>query len=132
MKSPSILVPVIAGFGVILLLLLSVTAISVTHIGLISDRLTSIVSERNQKAEFAATMLGLHESRFQSLLLAASQPDPFLRDEEIMHFSRMARDFIQVRDRFLGLPWITRNFSFGTMFEPKFARWKKRPPRSWS
>jgi diguanylate cyclase (GGDEF)-like protein/PAS domain S-box-containing protein len=104
MKSPSILVPVIAGFGVILLLLLSVTAISVTHIGLISDRLTSIVSERNQKAEFAATMLGLHESRFQSLLLAASQPDPFLRDEEIMHFSRMARDFIQVRDRFLGLP----------------------------
>lgn len=104
MKRPSILVPVIAGFGVILLLLLSVTAISVTHIGLISDRLTSIVSERNQKAEFAATMHGLHESRFQSLMLAASQPDPFIRDEELMHFSRMARDFIQVRDRFLGLP----------------------------
>lgn len=104
MKRPSILVPVIAGFGVILLLLLSVTTIGVTHIGLISDRLTSIVSERNQKAEFAATMHGLHESRFQSLLLAASQPDPFLRDEEIMHFSRMARDFIQVRDRFLALP----------------------------
>lgn len=104
MKRPSILVPVIAGFGVILLLLLSVTTIGVTHIGLISDRLTSIVSERNQKAEYAATMHGLHESRFQSLLLAASQPDPFLRDEEIMHFSRMARDFIQVRDRFLTLP----------------------------
>jgi diguanylate cyclase (GGDEF)-like protein/PAS domain S-box-containing protein len=104
MRRPSILVPVIAGFGVILLLLLSVTAIGVTHISLISDRLTSIVSDRNQKAEFAATMHGLHESRFQSLLLAASQPDPFLRDEELMHFSRMARDFIKVRDRFLSLP----------------------------
>jgi diguanylate cyclase (GGDEF)-like protein/PAS domain S-box-containing protein len=104
MKYPSILVPVIAGFGVILLLLLSVTVIGVTHISLVSERLTSIVSERNQKAEFAATMHGLHESRFQSLLLAASQPDPFMRDEEIMHFSRMARDFILVRDRFLALP----------------------------
>lgn len=104
MKRPSILVPVVAGFGIILLLLLSVAVIGVTHVGLISDRLSAIVSERNQKAEFAATMHGLHEARFQSLLLAASQPDPFERDEELMQFSRMARDFIQVRDRFLGLP----------------------------
>ena len=82
MKRPSALVPVIAGFGVILLLLLSVTAISVTHIRLISDQLSAIVSERNQKAEFAAIMHGLHESRFQSLLLAANQTDAFRRDEE--------------------------------------------------
>ncbi len=104
MRRPSIQVPVIAGFGVILLLLLSVTAISVTHIRLISEQLTAIVSERNQKAEFAAIMHGLHEARFQSLLLAASQPDPFLRDEETMRFSQMAVDFIRVRDRFLSLP----------------------------
>lgn len=104
MRSHSTQVPVIAGFGVLLLLLLSVAAIGVTHIRLISDQLTAIVSERNQKAEFAATMHGLHEARFQVLMLAASQPDAFLRDEELMRFSRMARDFIQVRDRFLGLP----------------------------
>lgn len=104
MRSHSTQVPVIAGFGVLLLLLLSVAAIGVTHIRLISDQLTAIVSERNQKAEFAATMHGLHEARFQALMLAASQPDAFLRDEELMRFSRMARDFIQVRDRFLGLP----------------------------
>lgn len=104
MKRPSALVPVIAGFGVILLLLLSVTAISVTHIRLISEQLSAIVSERNQKAEFAAIMHGLHESRYQSLLLAANQTDAFRRDEEMMHFSRMAGDFIQVRDRFLNLP----------------------------
>jgi diguanylate cyclase (GGDEF)-like protein/PAS domain S-box-containing protein len=65
---------------------------------------SDLVSERNQKAEFAATMHGLHEARFQALMLASSQPDAFRRDEEMMRFSRMARDFIQVRDRFLALP----------------------------
>ncbi len=104
MKRPSILIPVIAGFGVILVLLLSVAVVNISHIGLISDRLTAIVSERNQKAELAATLHGLHQARFQSLLLAASQADPFRRDEELMAFAGMARDFIQVRERFLGLP----------------------------
>ena len=105
MKKPSsALLPVIAGFSVMLLLLLAVTAIGVTHIRLLSNQLTAIVSERNQKSEYAATMRGLHEARFQSLVLASSLDDAFARDEEIMHFSNMAREFIQVRDRFLTLP----------------------------
>lgn len=104
MRRPSALVPVIAGFGVVLLLLLAVAVIGVTHIRLISDQLSAIVSERNQKAEAAATMRGLHEARYQALLLAASQPDPFLRDEEMMHFSRLAEDFLKTRERFLSLP----------------------------
>jgi len=105
MKQPtSTLVPVIAGFSVMLLLLLAVTAIGVTHIRLLSNQLTAIVAERNQKSEYAATMRGLHEARFQSLLLASSLDDAFLRDEEMMRFSRMASEFIQVRDRFLALP----------------------------
>jgi len=103
-RTPSALVPVVAGFSVILLLLLAVTAIGVTHIRRLSDQLTAIVSERNQKAEFAATMHGLHEARYQSLLLASSLGDPFLRDEEIMRFSQMAGSFIQVRDKYLSLP----------------------------
>ena len=104
MRRSSILVPLIAGFGIVLILLLSVTAIGVTHIRQISDRLTAIVSERNQKAELAATMHGLHESRYQALMLAASQPDPFARDEALAHFSRLAGLFIQARDQFLTLP----------------------------
>ncbi len=105
MKKPSsALIPVIAGFSVMLLLLLAVTAIGVTHIRLLSNQLSAIVSERNQKSEYAATMHGLHEARFQSLLLASSLDDAFARDEESMRFSRMAREFIQVRDRFLALP----------------------------
>ncbi len=105
MKKPSsALVPVIAGFSVMLLLLLAVTAIGVTHIRLLSNQLSAIVSERNQKSEYAATMRGLHEARFQSLLLASNLDDAFARDEEMMRFSRMAHEFIQVRDRFLALP----------------------------
>ncbi len=105
MKQPtSALVPVIAGYSVMLLLLLAVTAIGVTHIRQLSNQLTAIVSERNQKSEFAASMRGLHESRFQSMLLASSMDDAFARDEEIMRYSEMAREFIQIRDRFLALP----------------------------
>ena len=105
MKRPSsALVPVITGFSVMLLLLLAVTAIGVTHIRLLSNQLTAIVAERNQKSEYAATMLGLHEARFQSLILATRMKDAFDRDEEMLHFSRMAQEFIQVRDKFLALP----------------------------
>lgn len=105
MKHPtSALLPVIAGFSVMLLLLLAVTAIGVTHIRLLSDQLTAIVADRNQKSEYAASMHGLHEARFQSLMLACSMDDAFARDEEMMRFSRMAGEFIQVRDRFLALP----------------------------
>lgn len=105
MKKPSsALLPVIAGFSVMLLLLLAVTAIGVTHIRLLSDQITAIVSERNQKSDYAATMHGLQQARFQSLILASGMEDAFSRDEEMMRFSRMAGDFIKVRDRFLALP----------------------------
>ena len=105
MKKPnSALLPVIAGFSVMLLLLLAVTIIGVTHIRLLSNQLTAIVSERNQKSDYAATMHALHEARFQSLMLSSGMDDAFSRDEEMMRFSSMARDFIQVRDRFLALP----------------------------
>ena len=104
MSRPSTLVPIIAGFSLMLLLLLSVTAIGFTHIRTVGEQLTAIASERNQKSELAASMRGLHESRHQSLLLAASTEDAFLRDEEIMHFRGLAREFINMRERFLALP----------------------------
>ena len=103
MKRPSALVPIIAGFSLMLLLLLSVTAIGFTHIRNIGQQLTAMASERNQKSELAASMRGLHELRHLSLLLAAGTTDPFARDEEIMHFRVLAGEFVQLRDRFLVL-----------------------------
>ncbi len=97
-------VPVIAGFGIMILLLLGVAAIGVSHIRILSEQLTAIVAERNLKSELAASMKSLHESRYQSILLASSLADPFDRDEQQMQFSALARDFIALRDRFLALP----------------------------
>lgn len=104
MKRPSALVPVIAGFSVMLILMAAVTAIGATYIRILSDQLTAIVAERNEKAELATAMRAVHEARYQALMLASNMADPFLRDEEIMRFSRMAREFIQARDKFLALP----------------------------
>ncbi|MEW6676632.1 MAG: diguanylate cyclase [Pseudomonadota bacterium] len=104
MKRPSALVPVIAGFSVMLLLMAAVTAIGVTYVRILSDQLTAIVAERNQKAELATAMHALHEGRYQALMLATSLQDPFARDEEILRFSRMAQDFMLLRDKFLALP----------------------------
>lgn len=96
--------PVIAGFGVMILLLIGVAVIGVSHVRKLSNQLTAIVVERNLKAELASTMKGLHDARYQAILLAAEVNDPFERDEQSMRFSGMARDFIVARDRFLALP----------------------------
>ncbi len=96
--------PVITGFGIMILLLIGVAAIGVSHIRILSGQLTAIVAERNLKSELASSMKGLHEARYQTILLASNLDDPFERDEQRMHFSEMARDFIVLRDRFLELP----------------------------
>lgn len=87
-----------------LLLMAGVTAIGTSYIRILSEQLTAIVSERNEKAELATAMRAVHEARYQSIMLASNMHDPFLRDEEVMRFSRMAREFIQARDHFLALP----------------------------
>ncbi len=104
MKRPSALVPVIAGFSVMLILMAAVTAIGATYIRILSEQLTAIVAERNEKAELATAMRAVHEARYQALMLASNMGDPFLRDEAIMRFARMAREFILAREKFLALP----------------------------
>ncbi|HNQ04839.1 MAG TPA: diguanylate cyclase [Thiobacillaceae bacterium] len=104
MKRPPTLVPVIAGFSVMLLLIAGVTAIGSTYVRRLSDQLTAIVAERNAKAELATAMRAIHEARYQALMLASGTADPFLRDETLMRFSRLALEFIQTRDKFLALP----------------------------
>jgi len=44
-------VPVIAGFGIMILLMLGVAAVGVSHIRLLSGQLATIVAERNLKSE---------------------------------------------------------------------------------
>lgn len=95
--------PVVAGFGIMILLLLAVAAIGVSHIRILSGQLSSIVAERNLKSELASSMKSLHDARYRAILLASYLEDPFDRDEQRMHFAAMAREFIKQRDRFLSL-----------------------------
>lgn len=96
--------PVIAGFGVMILLLIGVAAIGVSHVRTLSQQLTAIVAERNLKAELASTMKGLHDARYHAIHLASQLTDPFERDEQTMRFAAQAREFIVARDLFLNLP----------------------------
>jgi len=97
-------IPVITGFGIMILLLVGVAAIGISHIRVLSSQLTAIVAERNLKSELASSMRGLHDARYQAIQLASNLDDPFERDEQRMRFSTMAREFIVLRDRFLALP----------------------------
>lgn len=96
--------PLVAGFAIMLILLLAVTAVGISHVRSLSRQLTSIVSERNQKAEMASVMHALHRERFQILMLATYLTDPFERDEAMSHYAGLAREFIRVREEFLALP----------------------------
>ncbi|MBI5331115.1 MAG: diguanylate cyclase [Betaproteobacteria bacterium] len=104
MSRPTPLLPVIAGFGVMLLLIVSVAVIGLSHIRRLNHELTSIVSDRSQKAELATAMSAMHEARHHALLHASFLADPFERDAAIARFGQLARDFIVARDRFLALP----------------------------
>lgn len=99
--------PLVAGFTIMVGLLVAVTAVGIGNVRSLSKQLTSIVAERNQKAELASVMHGLHRERFQSLILASYLTDPFDRDEAIAHYASLAREFLKVRETFLALPMDT-------------------------
>jgi diguanylate cyclase (GGDEF)-like protein/PAS domain S-box-containing protein len=98
------LAPLVAGFAIMLLLLLAVTAVGIHHVRSHSKQLTAIVLERNQKAELASVMHGLHRERFQELILASYMTDPFERDEAMSRYASLAQEFIKARETFLALP----------------------------
>ncbi len=101
---PSAQLPVIAGFAIVILLMLAVAAIGVVHLRLLNDRLTGSVARQHQKSELTLAMRTLHESRYQSILLASRLDEAQARAEQRRRFSTTARDFAALRARFLALP----------------------------
>jgi diguanylate cyclase (GGDEF)-like protein/PAS domain S-box-containing protein len=96
--------PIVAGFAVMILLLVMGAVVGISHVRMLSEQLITIVSERNQKVDLATTMKNLHDARYQAILLASETTDPFESDEQRMRFSSMVQQFIAARDRFLSLP----------------------------
>lgn len=96
--------PVIAGFVIMLLLMLAVTAIAVTHIRALSDELTAIVVQRNEKSALVAKLRGLNHARYQTLRLAARIEDDFERDQELMRFVAMMGNISAARETLQTMP----------------------------
>lgn len=100
----SILVPSIAGFALILLIMLGLSA---AGIGLVRDmgkRITTVVDVQNRKTALAGEMHRLQRERHLVLQSLARLDDPFDRDTAIMHFFSLAEPFVRARDQFVAMP----------------------------
>jgi diguanylate cyclase (GGDEF)-like protein len=104
MNRASAQMPILIGFGAMLLILTAVVLANIYQIHVFSEQIRAIVLERNKKSDLAALMSKLHGDRYRSLVHASALTDPFERDDEIRRFREMARDFIKARDQFLALP----------------------------
>jgi diguanylate cyclase (GGDEF)-like protein len=104
MNRASVQMPILIGFGAMLLILTAVVLANIYQIHVFSEQIRAIVLERNKKSDLAALMSKLHGDRYRSLVHASALADPFERDDEIRRFREMARDFIKARDQFLTLP----------------------------
>jgi len=103
-KRASILVPILLGFGAMLLILSAVVLANIYQTHQFSQQIRAIILERNKKSDLAALMAELQRDRYRSLKHASALADPFERDDEIRHFRNMAGAFIRARDEFLALP----------------------------
>lgn len=121
MRPASGLVPLIAGFAVMLLLLAGIAAVAIAHMRGLSAELSAIVVERNEKAAMASALLGLHQARYQSLNLATHLADPFERDVELQHYGQLAQEYIASRERFLETPLDGLEFEMWTQIRGQVA-----------
>ncbi len=100
----TILVPVVAGFGIILLIMLALIAAGIGQVRTLGQQVSAIVEQQNRKEDLATQMRGLQRERHLALLNTAEMEDAFARDEAYMRFYHLAARFIQLRDDFLALP----------------------------
>jgi diguanylate cyclase (GGDEF)-like protein/PAS domain S-box-containing protein len=90
---------ILAGFGLVLLLLLGVTVFGLIHKEQVHARMAEVASRANTEIDIVLTMRNLVRERSLSLHRMYFTPDPFARDEEFLHFTNMAAEFMDLRAR---------------------------------
>lgn len=88
-----------AGFGLILLLLLFITATGLKSMSTINDRMNDVVSIRNVKVDLVANMRNIARERSLSLYHMVVSRDNFVTDTEKIKMSLLAGNFIDARER---------------------------------
>lgn len=94
---------ILAGFGLVLLLMAGLTAIGLTRVTALHERMEVISEEHDAKIGLVFEMVTAARERAISLHRLALLTDPFEWDEEMLHFSRWAANFIQARDKLVAL-----------------------------
>ena len=89
----------VVGFGLILLLLLFITATGLKYMATINQRMNDVVRVRNVKVDLVANMRNIARERSLALYHMVVSRDSFVTDAERIKMSLLAGDFIDSRER---------------------------------
>lgn len=90
----------IAGATAISLLILVLAAVSLFYLSTIRDRVETISTHHNAKIDVLHEMSRVIRERSLRMHALYFKDDPWVRDDEFLHFNALAADFIRLRDRF--------------------------------
>ncbi len=92
---------IVIGFGLVLLLMVTITVIGLTRMHSINQQMESIVRERETKSELVMNLRSLSRERAVTIYSMLLMKDPFQLDAAVQHFSQLASEFIRTRDKLL-------------------------------
>ncbi len=96
-------VRIIAGFLVVLVLMVSLTVIGLRHVAEANQRLRDITQNNNAKTELATVMYSTLRERALSMHALPILADSFDKDEEIQRFNRDGATYLEARRRLEGM-----------------------------
>jgi len=91
------------GFALVLVLMISLTAIGLTRMAAIHQRMEIIVNEQNVKTDLVALMRHAARERTINLHRMAVMTDAFEQDDELQKFRAMASEFMKARAKLLAM-----------------------------
>ena len=94
---------IVVGFLVVLILMVSLTAIGLRYVAEASQRLTEIAQNNNTKIELATVMYSTLRERALSMHALPILADSFDKDEEIQRFNSDGATYIAARRRLEGM-----------------------------
>lgn len=91
----------ITGFGAILVLLLMVMVLSISRMDKLQGHIEHFTLEMEEEKKFIYNMYNAARERTITLLTYLNHQDPFVRDEQLIHFQHQAETFIKSRNHLL-------------------------------
>lgn len=91
----------IIGFGLILLLLLTVAIMGISRIHVISQHLSQSLHKYNYKKDLTTTMFNTARDRVITLQTLYLVKDPFLQEKVFTQFDQLASNFMTAREKLL-------------------------------